>query len=184
MLPHSSLRLQPPATSSPNARHVPLLYKTSHVGLYLFQVRHAHISYDCTFRLDIRIRGRKFREMCIGGTQLDCPEQSGDWGCRLWLGNGCIQQKGENLKCYPPIFLFMAFYKTGTILRITQNFTLALKPETAYVRRDITEHLGRHSTSALLFYRRFPLQSLIYDLCRNPHLNPNLAFNHAVLTCS
>lgn len=92
--------------------------------------------------------------------------------------------ESENSKMLSPIFLFTAFHKAGTILRITPNFTPALKPENPYVRRGITEHLGRRSTSALLFYKPFPLQSLIYDLCRNPHLNPNLAFNHAVLICS
>lgn len=49
------------------------------------------------------------------------------------------------------IFLLTAFHKAGAILRITPNFTLSLKPETPYLRREITEHLGRDCTSALLF---------------------------------
>lgn len=85
-------------------------------------------------------------------------------------------------KMLSPIFLFTAFHKAGTIL--TPNFTLSLKPETPYLRREITEHLGRDCTSALLFYELLPLRGLIYDLRRNPHLNPNLALNHAVLICS
>lgn len=84
----------------------------------------------------------------------------------------------EKSKMLSPVFLFRDFHKADVILSITPNFTLALKPENPYVRRGITEYLGRCSTSALLFYKHFSLQSLIYDLCRNPHLNPNLAFNH------
>lgn len=82
------------------------------------------------------------------------------------------------------IFLFTAFHKAGKVLRITPNFSLSLKPETPYLRREITEHLGRDCTSALLFYELLPLWGLIYDLCRNPHLSPNLALNHAALICS
>lgn len=67
--------------------------------------------------------------------------------------------RGKSKKLTPS-FLFVAFLKAGIILRITP----ALKPETPYFRTGITEHLGRHSTSALLFYKPFPLQSLIYDL--------------------
>lgn len=92
-------------------------------------------------------------------------------------------ERGKS-KVLSPVFLFTAFFKAGMIFRITPNFTPALKPETCYVRRGITEHSGSCSTSALLFFKPFPLHGLIYDLCRNPHLNPNLAFRRAVLTCS
>lgn len=90
----------------------------------------------------------------------------------------------DETKMLSLIFLFTAFHKAGKVLRITPNFTLSLKPETPYLRREITEHLSRDCTSALFFYELLPLWGLIYDLCRNPHLSPNLALNHAVLICS
>jgi len=67
--------------------------------------------------------------------------------CKKWL----YPIEGGKSKTLSCIFLFTFFHKAGMILRITQNFTPALKPESCCVRTGITEHLGRCSTSALLF---------------------------------
>lgn len=113
----------------------------------------------------------------------NCPEQvevgAADCDWELAAANKRVESKMLSL-----IFLFTAFHKAGKILRITPNFTLSLKPEASYLRREITEHLGRDCTSALLFCELPALWRLIYDLCRNLHLSLNLALNHAVLVCS
>lgn len=79
--------------------------------------------------------------MCTGGIHLDCPEQvetgAADYD-KEWLQP---IEKGES-NILSLIFLLTAFHKAGKILRIIPNFTLSLKPETPYLRRKITEHLG------------------------------------------
>lgn len=91
------------------------------------------------------------------------------WGLHGYLGTDL--QETTTATC---------FLGAGTIWG-TPNFTQTGK--LLYYIRDIAEHWGSHTTSALLFYKPFALQSLIYDLCRNPYLNINLASNHAALAC-